>query len=514
MKTLWDSVIGAAAARGGALTGPGRAVPLASLARSSCLAGRLESLRGRSVMVAVRDQFTAAIALIELDGIARRMVLCTPDLSPEHLPHVVRSAQADAWLGDASSSAPPAGVGLEFAVDADSMPEPCHVERGASCETEWVLLTSGTTGAPKLVAHTLASLTSAFAGAALEDVPLTVPSVRPSGPDILSGRSPLRASPIWSTFYDIRRYGGLQIYLRGLYSGSLMLSSAGEPITDFLARASAAGVTHISGTPSHWRKALMSGAAERFSPVYVRLSGEIADQGILDALRAAFPQAVVAHAFASTEAGVAFEVQDGRAGFPASLVGQAEADVELDVSRGTLRIKSSGNASAYLGAGAPPLKDAEGFVDLGDRLELREGRYYFVGRSGGIINVGGQKVHPEEVEAVINSHPRVRMSLVRSRRNPITGAVVTADVVLADGSSAPGTSADERIRQEILDACRTTLAAHKVPALIRFVPSLEMSAAGKLVRPNESPGAIHNDTRQRVGPRGSGGEAQEEPSNA
>ena len=52
-------------------------------------------------------------------------------------------------------------------------------------------------------------------------------------------------------------------------------------------------------------------------------------------------------------------------------------------------------------------------------------RYYFVGRSGGIINVGGLKVHPEEVEAVINSHPCVRMSLVRSRRNPITGAVVS-----------------------------------------------------------------------------------------
>ena len=91
---------------------------------------------------------------------------------------------------------------------------------------------------------------------------------------------------------------------------------------------------------------------------------------------------------------------------------------------------------------------------------------------------------------------------------------MTADVVLADGAGAAGERPDERIRQEILDACRTTLAAHKVPALIRFVPSLEMSAAGKLVRPNESPGAIHNDTRQRVGPRGSGGEAQEEPSNA
>jgi acyl-coenzyme A synthetase/AMP-(fatty) acid ligase len=356
-----------------------------------------------------------------------------------------------------------------------------------------VLLTSGTTGAPKLVAHTLRSLTSAFAPRAPQE----------------------GALPVWSTFYDIRRYGGLQIFLRALHAGSLVLSSAGEATTDFLARAAAAGVTHISGTPSHWRKALMSGAAERFSPGYVRLSGEIADQGILDALRAAFPQAVVAHAYASTEAGVGFEVCDGRAGFPATLTGQSQSGIEIDVSRGTLRIRSPGNATAYLGEGAPSLRDAQGFVDLGDRLELRDGRYYFMGRSGGIINVGGLKVHPEEVEAVINSHPRVRMSLVKSRRNPITGAVVTAEVVLADAAAiAQERAEDERVRQEILAACRAALAAHKVPAAIRFVPSLEMSASGKLVRPNESLGAIHNDTRQRVGPRESGGEAQEEPSNA
>jgi acyl-coenzyme A synthetase/AMP-(fatty) acid ligase len=462
---LWDSVLRAAAKRGGALIGPGRAVDLASLANASCLAGRLDALRGRAVVVAIRDHLTAATALLELDGIARRMVLCTPDLAPEHVPHVVRSSQADTWLGDAATGTPPEGVGLDFALEADALPQPCSVDRRASCATEWVLLTSGTTGAPKLVAHTLASLTNAFAA---------------HEPAAEQG-----AVPVWSSFYDIRRYGGLQIYLRALHAGSLVLSSAGEATTDFLARAAAAGVTHISGTPSHWRKALMSGAAERFAPAYVRLSGEIADQGILDALRAAFPRAVVAHAFASTEAGVAFEVRDGRAGFPATLVGNLEDGVELDVSRGTLRIRSPGNAAAYLGEGAPPLRDSEGFVDLGDRLELRDGRYYFVGRSGGIINVGGLKVHPEEVEAVINSHPRVRMSLVRSRRNPITGAVVTADVVLAAGAATEREQAvDERIRQEILEACRTTLAAHKVPALIRFVPALEMSASGKLVRPS------------------------------
>jgi len=456
---LWDLVAGGAAARGGALIAGVRAIPLSSLAGASCLAGRLEALRGRSVILAVQDPLAAAIAMLELDGVVRRMVLCTPDLAAQHLPHVARSAQADVWLGDLESVAPRVD-GLALAMEPDPEAVPARVERRATCDTEWVLLTSGTTGVPKLVGHSLRSLTHA---------------IRESTPEA--------SIPVWSTFYDIRRYGGLQIYLRALCAGSLVLPVAGEPAADFLARVAGHGVTHMSGTPSHWRKALMSGAAGRFSPAYVRLSGEIADQGVLDALRAAYPGAVVAHAFASTEAGVAFEVRDGRAGFPADLVAGREGSVDLDVSRGTLRIRSPGNATAYLGPDAPPLKDAEGFVDLGDRLELREGRYYFAGRSGGIINVGGLKVHPEEVEAVINAHPRVLMSLVRSRRNPITGAIVTAEVVLARDAAAEGSpAAQERLRQEILAACRATLAAHKVPALIRFVPALDLTPSGKLVR--------------------------------
>jgi acyl-coenzyme A synthetase/AMP-(fatty) acid ligase len=107
-----------------------------------------------------------------------------------------------------------------------------------------------------------------------------------------------------------------------------------------------------------------------------------------------------------------------------------------------------------------------------------------MGRAGGVINVGGLKVHPEEVEAVINTNPWVRMSLVKARRNPITGAVVTAEVVLIDDSAAPGaqpSAAD--LTREIIEACRRALPPHKVPAMVRIVPSLELSAAGKLVRP-------------------------------
>ena len=200
---------------------------------------------------------------------------------------------------------------------------------------------------------------------------------------------------------------------------------------------------------------------------------------MLDGLARAFPDASVGHAYASTEAGVGFAVDDGREGFPAALVGWNRTGVEMKIVDGSLRIRSARTARAYVGAGTPPLADAEGFVDTGDMVELRGERYYFVGRRGGIINIGGLKVHPEEIEAVINRHDRVRMSRARSRKSPITGAIVVADVVLADGTDARH---HETIRTEILTHCKDTLAAYKVPAVIRFVDRLDVTAAGKLAR--------------------------------
>jgi acyl-CoA synthetase (AMP-forming)/AMP-acid ligase II len=455
---LWSLIAGRGSLPEGILRGADHRVALAELADGSSLACSIEELAGRAVLIATADQLTAALAVIELDGIARRLVLCPPDLSSEHIPLVIEAAEIDVVVSDEEI--------LQGVISDPVRRVPCSPRIAAGSplrarrhRTEWILLTSGTTGLPKLVVHTLSSLTGA---------------IKPN-----SG-----APPVWSTFYDIRRYGGLQIFLRAaLGGGSLVLSSAREATADFLARAGGAGVTHISGTPSHWRRALMSPSANRLAPRYVRLSGEIADQAILDDLRAFYRDASVGHAFASTEAGVAFEVNDGMAGFPADLIGRPGAEVEMKIVDESLHIRSARTATRYLGGSGGSLRDDDGFVDTGDVLERRDDRYYFIGRRGGIINVGGLKVHPEEVEAVINRHPAVQMSLVTARRNPFTGAVVVADVVIR--SAPPGgwdRGATAALQSEIIRACRRALPPHKVPATVRFVATLSVGAAGKLAR--------------------------------
>jgi acyl-coenzyme A synthetase/AMP-(fatty) acid ligase len=121
-------------------------------------------------------------------------------------------------------------------------------------------------------------------------------------------------------------------------------------------------------------------------------------------------------------------------------------------------------------------------VDTSDLIELRDERFHFVGRRDGVINVGGLKVHPEEVEAVINRHPEVQMSLVRTKKNPITGSLVVADVVLIAPHSE---GRDVRALQgDILMLCREALSSYKVPAAINFIPALTVAESGKLVRHN------------------------------
>jgi len=458
LGSLWHALSAAGPLADRALWGAEASVTLGDLVGGSSLGGRLDELRGRSVLVATRDQITAALALIELDGIARRLVLGPPDLPLAQVPSVIATASVNSIVSDRAS--PDVGARhVDAFVTCNPRIAPAAADRRGRHRTEWILLTSGTTGPPKLVVHTLASLAGA-----------------------ITGGGTLARPAMWSTFYDIRRYGGLQIFLRALLGGgSLVLSSDQESTGAFLIRAADHGVTHISGTPSHWRRALMSPSARRLAPHYVRLSGEIADQAILDHLRAVYPAARIAHAFASTEAGVAFDVGDGLAGFPASLLTQPRADLEMKIEDGSLRIRSARAAARYLGSPGETLLDQDGFVDTEDMVERRGDRYYFVGRRGGIINVGGLKVHPEEVEAVINRHPQVRMSLVRSRRNPITGALVVADVVLHTEPDAL-TERLAALEHEILQLCRDALPPHKVPAALTFVPALAVAATGKLAR--------------------------------
>src|ERR1700761_2897779 len=75
-------------------------VRVADLVRGTCLGGGLATLSGRSVVIATTSQLTAALALIELDGVARRLLILPPDVDPDHLGALIAAAEIDAVVTD------------------------------------------------------------------------------------------------------------------------------------------------------------------------------------------------------------------------------------------------------------------------------------------------------------------------------------------------------------------------------------------------------------------------------
>jgi hypothetical protein len=393
----------------------GRSVCLTDLHSGTTLGAGLPSLAGRSVLVAAENQLNAALALIELDGIARRVVILPPGVEFGHLAEIIAASQVDAAVID-SGSPSLTTLGLPIQVSCEPSIIRTTEDPANRISTEWVLVTSGTTGVPKMVVHNLASLTA----------PLQAPSRHRVG-DFLR-HSPLRRPANLSSRASRRRL-------------TCTVKSRGER------RRPSREAGAARDDPSIWDAVALAASADE--PGHRKNC-------------AALCQVIRRNRRSSASRRFARD------------------DVEMKIVDGSLRIRSPRTASAYLGA-APPLAAADGFVDTGDIVEQHGDRCFFAGRKGGIINIGGMKVHPEEVEAVINRHPRVRMSLVRGRQSPITGSVVVADVVLSSGQNLEGKRQIE-VKNDILKFCSNALPRHKVPASISFVPKLDVAATGKLVR--------------------------------
>ena len=362
-------------------------------------------------------------------------------------------AKADLWIVAASHPAeklePLArefGVGLLLTDGARRL---MANEARAAGQGRICLMTSGTTGEPKIVAHTLERLASRAVAAGA-----SAPESR------------------WLLTYQPTSFAGLQVILTAASTGgAIVVASHREPGAWFDA-ARAHGVTHVSGTPTFWRSLLM--VAEPGSLPSLRqatLGGESIDQPTLDRIRHAFPQSRITHIYASTEAGVVFSVNDGRAGFPASWLDSVVQGVELRARDGILEVRTPRSMLGYLSRHSAALSD--GWLSTGDRVEVSAERVHFLGREDDVINVGGAKVRPRVVESFLLGLAGVAEARVFGCPNPITGHVVAAEVVVDRGID------QNALRARLLRACQAELAAHQVPRVLRFVDSVAVAASGK-----------------------------------
>jgi bile acid-coenzyme A ligase len=117
----------------------------------------------------------------------------------------------------------------------------------------------------------------------------------------------------------------------------------------------------------------------------------------------------------------------------------------------------------------------DGFATVGDHGRLdRDGYLYLEPRDHDTINVGGEKVDPDEVEAALRDHPAVVDAVAVAVPHQTLGSVVGAHVVLHDGASVR--------KAELAAHCGRRLARYKIPKHFTFVDQIPRSAAGKIQR--------------------------------
>jgi bile acid-coenzyme A ligase len=135
----------------------------------------------------------------------------------------------------------------------------------------------------------------------------------------------------------------------------------------------------------------------------------------------------------------------------------------------------SSRQPTYVGQG-PPLPELDGFFSLNDLGFLdEEGYLYIVGRDGDMINVGGIKVYPVEVENVLYAHPQVAEAVVVGKPDDNLGQSVHAIVVPADRLNPPDPA-------DLASYCRIALSPAKVPRSYEFRSGIQLTTAGKIQR--------------------------------
>lgn len=401
----------------------------------------IDALINSSVVINARSRYEFAKLLSILDGRVKRIIFLPEDIQKDLVERYYEESKAnyEVFLEN--------NILKIKEINTKNIVENIIV-------TQWVIPTSGTTNNPKLIGHTFESLT------------------KTSKKNIEVG-----SNYIWGLTFDIYRFSGIQVFLQALSAGSAIVipesnNSIKETIKLFVQNKS----NIISATPSFWRKLLMTKESDSLNLKRATLGGEISDKNILTALKNKFKDTKLTHIYASTEVGVGFSVTDEKAGFPLEYIENGIGSIKLKIDENSLLwINPGKKIQNYIDKSS--IYENDGFINTGDLVKIKNNRVYFLGRESGSINVGGNKVHPEEVESTLLTSNLIQTAYVYAKNNPITGSLVCANVIPKDF-----TADKDILKKQILNYCKKNLDNFKIPVLLKIVNNLEITQSGKIKR--------------------------------
>jgi len=307
-------------------------------------------------------------------------------------------------------------------------------------QSEITIFTSGTTGQPKKVVHSICTLTR---------------SVRMG--EKYQGQ-------IWAYAYNPTHMAGLQVFFQAFENQNTLVNVFNQSREYVYQQICEKGITHVSATPTFYRLLLPFEQAYE-SVVRVTLGGEKSDQHLYDSIAKIFPNAKINNVYASTEAGSLFAAKGDCFQIPEAIKDKFKVvDDELLIHKSLL-----GSSDSF--------KFTDDYYHSGDLIEWvdeAQGLFRFKSRKNELINVGGYKVNPGEVEVAIQDIEGVRQAMVYGKANSILGNVLCADVVLEAGT--------ELTELDIKKALGAQLQDFKVPRRIKFVDEISLTRTGKMKR--------------------------------
>lgn len=313
-------------------------------------------------------------------------------------------------------------------------------ENGNKCDI--IMYTSGTTGRPKKIAHKLSSLSRTVK---------------------ISSKF---NDNVWAFCYNPTHFAGLQVFLQAFYNMNTIIYTFDYTQNELYEALIGNNVTNISATPTFYRTQLLNSDYVVPTVRYTTLGGERFDSDLAKKLKSIFPNSKIRNIYASTEAGSIFSSDSD-----SFIIKREYADyIKID-DNGELLINYK-----LLGKSDDLLIENE-WYHTGDIVELiDEDKFRIVSRNTEMINVGGYKVNPNEVEEEIKKVKGVLDVLVTARANKLTGNILIAHIVKASEFD------DIELENRIIDALHKELQKWKIPRIFKFVEEIDKTRTGKKVR--------------------------------
>lgn len=322
-------------------------------------------------------------------------------------------------------------------------------------EAGLILFSSGSTGKPKAMIHSADRLLSSFE------------SKRPKNLTIL----------IFLLFDHI---GGINTLFNGLSTGALIVAPENRDPETIAQAIQTHKVKLLPASPTFLNLFLISGVQAKYdlsSLRFITYGTEPMPQSLLKRIKETFPRTKLIQTFGTSETGIS---QTTSRSSSSTLIKFDDPNTEYKIVDGELWLRSKSQILGYLNHEMSRFTE-DGWFKTGDLLEpakQEEGEDYFriVGRKQEIINVGGEKVSPSEIENTLLEMPEIEDCLVYGESNAITGQIVAAEIVLKKGSEP------KTIKRAIKNYCRAQLSLFKVPVRIQFKDATSFSKRFKKIR--------------------------------